>query len=298
MMIVSIIIVFTKCYILKSDNGGADYIKKSYVDKGYITLLDDYDSGNGNVYSFFGNKNSLKIMNDTEKELKKLSNYYYIDIQDVYFKNYSDKFGNDRNFLVDEEDDLSSQEVGIKSVQLDGKFIKKLKLKIEDEKVDNNFISVYLGNNYKKYYSVGDVIDLGIYGDKKYKTKVAGFVKETGNNEYYKILEDIADIDNIENYIIISDLYLDEKDSQYKINMLQRCEGIIKISSVDEYIKAVNDVNAIADKTGFKYDTKIYSIPKSSEERKRDKRLVIISIVVLLLCGLTKLFGGKINDKK
>lgn len=298
MMIVSIIIVFTKGYILKSDNEGADYIKKTYVDKGYITLLDDYDSNNSNVYSFFSDKNSLKIMKDTEEKLKKLTNYYYIDIQDVYFKNYSDKFGNDRNFLVDEEDDLSSSEVGIKSVQLDRRFIKKLKLKIEDEKIDDKFISVYLGGNYKKYYRVGDIIDLAIYGDNSYKTKVAGFIKEADDNDYFNILKDIADIDNIDNYIVIPNLYLDEKDSQYKINMLQRCEGIIKITSMDEYIKAVNDIKMIADKTGFKYDTKIYSIPESSDERKRDKRLFVISIVTLLLCVVIKIMGAKLDDKK
>ena len=120
-----------------------------------------------------------------------------------------------------------------------------------------------------------------------------GFIKEPNNNDYVNVLKDIGNIDDIKNYIVIPNLFLDKKDSQYKINMLQRCEGIMKINSVDEYIKAINSVERIAKKTGFKYDYKIYSTPNNSNERKKDKLITIISIITFLCCGIVKIIATR-----
>ena len=297
-IIVALLIIYIIMSVSEKKKNN-DYIS-GIISGGYISLTDLYDTDTTNLFDFFDDNNSEKIMLNTIEKLKKESNYYFWGEQDLYVDNlFFDKLNRESDFVYGQNEVQEEQEeqIPLKAIQLDYG-----QLGIVPDK--NEGIPVILGSQYSKYLNEGDEFSGNIYGNLKCKfyAKEICDVQSKLEKTIVSILCDLLEEDNLNNYIIMpfidSTYFPINGDKSYKIYLSDKCEGFFSVSSVSEYERTLNSINKISNDTGFKYDLEYY--PSYKERLIEIKEITIIVILLSVMIEfyiVYKMLGGKYAEK-
>lgn len=255
-----IVSVYAYSCIIESYNTQA----QEFSGRGEISLTDSYDSEESRLEDFFQKENSYEILKNTYEKLKtnKKLRYYEVLPQSIEyvgsFRLPESIVDGDKNFIeqkIDGElltplktlmiDQSFAHDTDLKAQVSGGTWFKKKQYGMTSDQC----IPVVLGNNYKEAFSIGDTFEGYYLGYKKIQFVVKGFFKSGAvvvlDNQKY-------DIDNHLIAPVIQPGNTDDK-SFSKLLLLVKCEGYLHYDNKSEYIIALEEVERLADETGYKY---------------------------------------------
>ncbi|WP_312092405.1 hypothetical protein [Aminipila sp.] len=268
---------------------------------GKFTKYMSYDAEYFNLYKFV-------------QELKNTDGLFFYSIVeqpiDIPAENVSNKFAYGYEDGLDKESSYSVGEKGTpliwaKSMQITDDVLEKFGVKVESGRrfTEKDFefnpsdtVKVILGNEYKSYYQVGDLFDAE-YLFTPIKCQVVGILPEKS------LVAKYGNFIPLDRYILLPSF---NKMSYYqnpelaKIVLSQQASG--EITTTDQAI----DVNQLVSHLSQKYDTlnfivvredlnKIQNLFNVSEETLKQLVILLISIIIFTIIGISVGFFGRIK---
>ena len=308
--------IFSYCFIkYTSVNEQVKLVSDGHGTNKYIKITDNYDTrGHKSFYEFLSEDNSLDKMKAFHDSIINNFKNRYLEISDqcIYFIG---DYTNNIEFVKNGNYKLVNQKIKndfndniyispLNTIQLSQESFDFLNLKdnvimgdcfTDDEyKIEENTVSIILGNNYKKNYEIGDEIK-GTFINKEFTFKVKGFLSE---NSVISINYSKYDLDNFIIMPLIELNYnlIDEKDLYFqKVVYSIKSTCYISYSSNENYTITKKIVDNLIKKSDLDYiciDNNLQSFTKNSavESMKTNRILFIISIIIIIILSCTLVF--------
>ncbi|ASS41581.1 hypothetical protein AXF21_06685 [Eubacterium minutum ATCC 700079] len=230
--------------------------------EGDYLVTDEYDKDNNTISSFFKRNDAIKILKKTYKSLSTSGSKYYREIIFQTLEYYGDKkfdktFTPSNSHLQTNQQNASGELfTTLKSMQLSYNEAKKLHSSLAEGAFwrkryyySELLLPVVAGNEYKRYYKIGDRFTADYLGSKKIKFKIVGFLKKESK---YKINKKTFLLDK---YLIFPSQMVRKKDeSNYaKILLSVKCGGFFHYNSIGEFKECMALLKKIKMSTGYNF---------------------------------------------
>ncbi|MCD5160428.1 ABC transporter permease family protein [Enterococcus casseliflavus] len=269
--------------------------------------------------NFLKNLQSVNYLSSMYNELlgSTIGEYQVIGSQGINYleeNNLDTQFIDNYEHIVNVIDNMSSDEIPYKSLQINNKVLQRFKLRLsqgnlfsqEDYQYNDNKISVILGDNYSEYFSVGDKIQIS-YLFKNFEAKVIGFV-EKGERIVFNEYDDyVLDDRIILPFIEKAPQQLNKEDfSFFQKHFLNGINGYYQVPdslSQEQMYKFVNELSQpyqvgtidLIGESGFHLSSILYTIIKNN---RLLKLVAYFSIVVLIAVTIVFSYLEMFRDKK
>lgn len=234
-------------------------LKETYDNKALYRLIDQYR--NEDEIEFMAKKDALEILKNYYTSLNTNDKFQYLHVnsQPIELKETSlhNKFKEGYEYgQINENINGFSY---VKSLQINKRASDFFNIEVSEGRVfDNNdfevneeYLPIILGDAYKEYYKVGDVLEIKYYL-KDFNAKVIGFAKPSS-----KILLNGKLEEYLSNYIIIPQVnFLEPKNKEeyefQRISYIVRASGYVVVNdNLNEIQNMMNEIRIISEKTGF-----------------------------------------------